>query len=124
MLLYASDDDNYTIPSDNRELQLCLCVIFPVIYYTIPSDNRELQRYLIYGLRFYNYTIPSDNRELQHGFRLVTLFEIIPYQVITGNYNLPFDQTEQAPIIPYQVITGNYNWTKTLKTLNELYHTK
>ena len=65
MLLYASDDDNYTIPSDNRELQLCLCVIFPVIYYTIPSDNRELQ--------------PATPDEQSAS--------IIPYQVITGNYN-------------------------------------
>ena len=33
--------------------------------YTIPSDNRELQR--IGGIENgnYHYTIPSDNRELQ-----------------------------------------------------------
>ena len=34
---------NYTIPSDNRELQLKGDEIQPVDNYTIPSDNRELQ---------------------------------------------------------------------------------
>ena len=33
--------------------------------YTIPSDNRELQRELRTGRRREYYTIPSDNRELQ-----------------------------------------------------------
>ena len=34
---------------------------------------------------------------------------IIPYQVITGNYNIRAEDTERRLIIPYQVITGNYN---------------
>ena len=34
---------------------------------------------------------------------------IIPYQVITGNYNLHYPRKGQVTIIPYQVITGNYN---------------
>ena len=34
---------------------------------------------------------------------------IIPYQVITGNYNLDSDGLYMYYIIPYQVITGNYN---------------
>ena len=36
-------------------------------------------------------------------------FPIIPYQVITGNYD-PFPMILfKIPIIPYQVITGNYD---------------
>ncbi len=34
---------------------------------------------------------------------------IIPYQVITGNYNLTTVYIYGDTIIPYQVITGNYN---------------
>ena len=34
---------------------------------------------------------------------------IIPYQVITGNYNVTDMMKDLAEIIPYQVITGNYN---------------
>ncbi len=56
-------------------------------YYTIPSDNRELQpaRSLIPAT---NYTIPSDNRELQRRHAPDDPPPIIPYQVITGNYNV------------------------------------
>ena len=36
-------DWNYTIPSDNRELQLACPHGEELFYYTIPSDNRELQ---------------------------------------------------------------------------------
>ena len=35
---------------------------------------------------------------------------IIPYQVITGNYNLSDGGYVLHAIIPYQVITGNYNF--------------
>ena len=35
---------------------------------------------------------------------------IIPYQVITGNYNCRKKRTGRPDIIPYQVITGNYNF--------------
>ena len=35
--------------------------------------------------------------------------EIIPYQVITGNYNAEVWPLGRYAIIPYQVITGNYN---------------
>ena len=35
---------------------------------------------------------------------------IIPYQVITGNYNAFLTGFLQTEIIPYQVITGNYNF--------------
>ena len=61
--------EDYTIPSDNRELQLAAAPVAFVEYYTIPSDNRELQLY-----------------------RCVTVHQrIIPYQVITGNYSeIPF----------------------------------
>ena len=34
---------------------------------------------------------------------------IIPYQVITGNYNRSLYMGMRFRIIPYQVITGNYN---------------
>ena len=34
---------------------------------------------------------------------------IIPYQVITGNYNNRMTVSALHSIIPYQVITGNYN---------------
>jgi len=34
---------------------------------------------------------------------------IIPYQVITGNYNTAAEAKVESAIIPYQVITGNYN---------------
>ena len=36
---------------------------------------------------------------------------IIPYQVITGNYNIELELDEKEVIIPYQVITGNYNYS-------------
>ena len=35
--------DNYTIPSDNRELQPGVIPKAMMDDYTIPSDNRELQ---------------------------------------------------------------------------------
>ena len=71
-------------------------------YYTIPSDNRELQ--------------PKENAKLQE--------DIIPYQVITGNYNCRTTLTIQARIIPYQVITGNYNFLQLDRRKDKLYHTK
>ncbi len=36
-------------------------------------------------------------------------FPIIPYQVITGNYDGGVKYTDSVKIIPYQVITGNYD---------------
>ena len=56
-----------------------------------------------------NYTIPSDNRELQLGIQQYPVVKIIPYQVITGNYNQIVGNRSDRHIIPYQVITGNYN---------------
>ena len=61
----------YTIPSDNRELQLIKCIIKKENYYTIPSDNRELQLNAVLSLFIPDYTIPSDNRELQPGIERV-----------------------------------------------------
>ena len=78
---------NYTIPSDNRELQPGGVKDGDFIHYTIPSDNRELQRNTKYELKCDDYTIPSDNRELQLVKGIPALISIIPYQVITGNYN-------------------------------------
>ena len=60
-----------------------------VLDYTIPSDNRELQLATISQFQISNYTIPSDNRELQREERDIYVKGIIPYQVITGNYNKP-----------------------------------
>ena len=37
------------------------------------------------------------------------VFPIIPYQVITGNYDIPRINDAEYCIIPYQVITGNYD---------------
>ena len=93
-----------------------------------------------------DYTIPSDNRELQRPTRTKAVRSIIPYQVITGNYNQSVPPEHSGDIIPYQVITGNYNFNRThsawiiiipyqvitgnynacvLRTLGvELYHTK
>ena len=56
--------------------------------YTIPSDNRELQRLFNWILTDRDYTIPSDNRELQLPNSSTLKISIIPYQVITGNYNV------------------------------------
>ena len=78
---------DYTIPSDNRELQLRGFMQNITEYYTIPSDNRELQRVNMRGTGLFNYTIPSDNRELQQDSGTEAGTTIIPYQVITGNYN-------------------------------------
>ena len=80
-----------------------------IMNYTIPSDNRELQQYTPDEIKAGNYTIPSDNRELQPVKKYELLKSIIPYQVITGNYNESGWYWERIEIIPYQVITGNYN---------------
>ena len=77
--------------------------------YTIPSDNRELQLTIPDFKLPQNYTIPSDNRELQLSLPALPSGIIIPYQVITGNYNGVTPDESMAFIIPYQVITGNYN---------------
>ena len=77
--------------------------------YTIPSDNRELQLACPHGEELFYYTIPSDNRELQLGAVVTCDIAIIPYQVITGNYNSCAMLLVMRCIIPYQVITGNYN---------------
>ena len=65
MLKYCFATVNYTIPSDNRELQPTVALIKPSPYYTIPSDNRELQRKEDYKKILHDYTIPSDNEENQ-----------------------------------------------------------
>ena len=78
---------NYTIPSDNRELQPSFIPSIVSSYYTIPSDNRELQPLDLAHAAIRYYTIPSDNRELQQTSWWYYRERIIPYQVITGNYN-------------------------------------
>ncbi len=49
---------------------------------------------------------------------------IIPYQVITGNYNEVNKEVTENTIIPYQVITGNYNGAVLWEKFYLLYHTK
>ncbi len=78
---------NYTIPSDNRELQRIGARGGGSSDYTIPSDNRELQPAPLFHFMILYYTIPSDNRELQRRHEKPVYTLIIPYQVITGNYN-------------------------------------
>ena len=39
---------------------------------------------------------------------------IIPYQVITGNYDLNRTRSSLYMIIPYQVITGNYDFSQSV----------
>ena len=77
----------YTIPSDNRELQRPCADGKIWDDYTIPSDNRELQPDDDTEEKLMDYTIPSDNRELQQSRYQDHILAIIPYQVITGNYN-------------------------------------
>ena len=77
----------YTIPSDNRELQHDETARGIGANYTIPSDNRELQPAPLFHFMILYYTIPSDNRELQRRHEKPVYTLIIPYQVITGNYN-------------------------------------
>ena len=62
---------------------------------------------------------------LWHFFNLSTVKdEIIPYQVITGNYNRLVGRLKRGMIIPYQVITGNYNCADFNDITRILYHTK
>ena len=55
----------YTIPRNNRELQLSDGLLNSMIYYTIPRNNRELQQRAMAGFNINDYTIPRNNRELQ-----------------------------------------------------------
>ena len=78
--------------------------------YNIPSNNRELQRGDTLVIPEYDYNIPSNNRELQLHNRPCGTYLIITYQVITGNYNSSWRRGTGSKIITYQVITGNYNF--------------
>ena len=99
----------YTIPSNNRELRRAIRKRVSRADYTIPSNNRELRPNVWSGKMLGDYTIPSNNRELRLlGMDSLT-FKIIPYQVITGNYDLINKMLSFHNIIPYQVITGNYD---------------
>ena len=71
-----------------------------------------------------NYTIPSNNRELQLMVEVNKRIFIIPYQVITGSYNVFIVILMSMVIIPYQVITGSYNMKGLGITKYLLYHTK
>ena len=100
---------DYTIPSDNRELQPRDREHDRALYYTIPSDNRELQHIGIFRKGRINYTIPSDNRELQQ--KKTAFFIAVYYTIPSDNRELQlfFSCNLSIKIIPYQVITGNYN---------------
>ena len=78
---------NYNIPSNNRELQPKAVLVMDMPDYNIPSNNRELQRCNKIVIDPENYNIPSNNRELQPLSDWFTLWRIITYQVITGNYS-------------------------------------
>ena len=56
-------------------------------YYTIPRNNRELQLRFPYYHNPPYYTRPRNNRELQHRLAIFQLVNIIPYQEIIGNYS-------------------------------------
>ena len=77
----------YTIPSNNRELRHGNKFTIQVIDYTIPSNNRELRQKQGVDALISNYTIPSNNRELRQLNQRFHRKRIIPYQVITGNYD-------------------------------------
>ena len=115
---------NYTIPSDNRELQLAAFPLLLLVYYTIPSDNRELQRFRRTpgAIFIIPYQVITGNYNWCSGYLKIDV--IIPYQVITGNYNLQAPHTCGQWIIPYQVITGNYNKPPGGIIGRGLYHTK
>ena len=77
----------YNIPSNNRELQHMCGTYYNVYDYNIPSNNRELQPAIIKLRIWEDYNIPSNNRELQLVRSSFSSFDIITYQVITGNYS-------------------------------------
>ena len=117
-------DMYYTIPSDNRELQLEDDGYSAKNNYTIPSDNRELQL-MAFNLPhqvIIPYQVITGNYNASQNRRYNCC--IIPYQVITGNYNKPVNNSVSGIIIPYQVITGNYNYGERIRYIEELYHTK
>ena len=99
----------YNIPSNNRELQPCPIICALSIYYNIPSNNRELQLLRLRQCSCGDYNIPSNNRELQRVWSVKLEFNIITYQVITGNYSQRPQIFQFFFIITYQVITGNYS---------------
>ena len=78
-------------------------------YYTIPRNNRELQLQGGIPHENINYTIPRNNRELQHNRVIIHLGDIIPYQEIIGNYSSSYAPYTRVSIIPYQEIIGNYS---------------
>ena len=80
-------ENYYTIPSNNRELRLTPEVDAVLDDYTIPSNNRELRQRSCYTESRFYYTIPSNNRELRQDKLVNAGIAIIPYQVITGNYD-------------------------------------
>ena len=75
----------------------------------LTTDVRPVFHIMDESIGHLDYTIPSDNRELQRQGIATKIWQIIPYQVITGNYNPKVKTAGTLLIIPYQVITGNYN---------------
>ena len=124
MLIVIIYNYNYTIPSDNRELQQTLNYLHSRFNYTIPSDNRELQPYCVANVVQDYYTIPSDNRELQR--HEGGTYHTHNYTIPSDNRELQLSESSQSltSIIPYQVITGNYNLQPRGKKARPLYHTK
>ena len=82
---------------------------FTVPYYNIPSNNRELQLRWLKGIKFniITYQVITGNYS-----GCASRFHhrgIITYQVITGNYSKIDKNINMKTIITYQVITGNYS---------------
>ena len=86
-----------------------MLIVLAVFYYTIPRNNRELQLNHWHICYVSNYTIPRNNRELQLCSHRTQSVLIIPYQEIIGNYSKVLIQYHAQEIIPYQEIIGNYS---------------
>ena len=94
------------------------------MHYTIPRNNRELQLLDFVHRKWFNYTIPRNNRELQHDVNYHKMKVIIPYQEIIGNYSIVLFRFMKVIIIPYQEIIGNYSKLTLFCPEKILYHTK
>ena len=87
MLYILVNQNDYNIPSNNRELQ--------------PATGRSSQGAII------TYQVITGNYSFSWWGNSFIL--IITYQVITGNYSKVPPVCGRLQIITYQVITGNYS---------------
>ena len=92
---------------------------FTVPYYNIPSNNRELQHKAggISSYQIITYQVITGNYSRYK--RSACVYFIITYQVITGNYSPLLSSSYKLRIITYQVITGNYSsWRRNPESEN------